>query len=254
MPNEETYPTKPLDAAEVIATVERAVKAKGPNVDGQVPDDVLGIIVALAIAIDAKDPCTRGHSVWVAKYAAATAEALGLKPKEIENVVYASLLHDIGKIGISEKILHKPDVLNVEEWEEIRAHPVIGAKILEPIPSLHELVPLVKYHHERYDGTGYPEGLAGERIPFGARILAVADAFEAMTSGRPYSQTRYPVQALDILIEGMGKQWDAKMVEAFVNVLDGEQLHPIAPLIIGDPEILRLKFPPELDKTSKFMI
>ena len=254
MHGEETYPTKLLDAVEVIATIERAVKAKSPKVDGQVPDDILGIIVALAIAIDAKDPCTHGHSVWVAKYAAATAEQLKLEPQEIENVVYAGLLHDIGKIGISEEILHKPGVLNVEEWEEIRAHPIIGAKILEPIPLLYDLVPLVKYHHERYDGTGYPEGLAGERIPLGARILAVADAFEAMTTGRPYSQARYPAHALAILVEGMGRQWDAKVVEAFVSVLDGEQPYPIIPPIMGEPKILRLKVPQELDKISKFVI
>lgn len=218
---ERAYLIKPLDIDEVITTIEQALEAKRPMAESRwVPGDPLRIIVALAIAIDAKDPYTRGHSVRVARYAAATAEELGLESQEIENVLYAGLLHDIGKIGISEQILHKPTSLEVEEWEAVKAHPVTGAKILAPIPSLREAIPMVRHHHERYDGTGYPQGLTGKEIPLGARILAVADAFEAMTSCRPYTHTMYFAQAAAILKGGMGKQWDAEVVEAFLKTIE----------------------------------
>jgi putative nucleotidyltransferase with HDIG domain len=224
MASETACLTESLDIDEVIATVEQAMEAKRPMAETRrVPDDPLRIIVALAIAIDAKDPYTRGHSVRVARYAAATAEELGLESQEIETILYAGLLHDIGKIGVSELILHKPTVLNVAEWEAIRDHPVTGAKILEPIPSLRKVIPMVRHHHEHYDGTGYPQGISGDKIPLGARILAVADAFEAMTSHRPYRRAIYPAQAADILKKGMGKQWDADVLRAFLRTqgLDG---------------------------------
>ncbi len=209
---------RPLSIEEAIAIVERALEGGKPIAEGRrVLGHSLGIIVALAIALDVKDPYARGHSVWVARYAVATAEELGLKPQEIENILYAGLLHDIGKIGVSKQILHKPAALDVDEWEAVRAHPVIGANILELIPSLQDVIPLVRHHHERYDGTGYPQGLTGEEIPFGARILAVADAFEAMTSSRPYRHAMPPAQATAILKEGMGKQWDAEVVKAFLR-------------------------------------
>jgi putative nucleotidyltransferase with HDIG domain len=238
MHSEEAYLIKRLKTDQVIAAVERALEAKRPIAENrQVPEDPLGIIFALAIVIDAKDPRTQGHSVRVARYAAAMAEELGLKPQEIENILYAGLLHDIGKIGVSEQILHKPAVLNVEEWEVIKAHPVIGAKILEPIPFLQALIPLVRHHHERYDGTGYPERLTEEGIPFGARILAVADGFEAMTSYRPYSHAMCPVQAATLLTEGMGKQWDAKVVKAFLRVLEREVPYQISSSITGERQV-----------------
>jgi len=209
-----------LDIDEVIATVEQALEAKRPMAENRrVPGDPLRIIVALAIAIDAKDPCTRGHSVRVARYAAATAGELGLDPQETEAILYAGLLHDIGKIGVSELILYKPAVLDVAEWEAIRDHPTTGAKILEPIPSLRKVTPMVRHHHEHYDGTGYPQGISGGRIPLGARILAVADAFEAMTSHRPYRRAMHPTQATAILKKGMGKQWDAEVLKAFLRTL-----------------------------------
>ena len=220
MDSERACLTEPLDIDEVIATVEQAMQAKRPMAENRrVPGDPLRIIVALAIAIDAKDPYTRGHSVRVARYAAATAEELGLEPQETEAILYAGLLHDIGKIGVSELILHKPAVLNVAEWEAIRDHPITGAKILEPIPSLRKVTPMVRHHHEHYDGTGYPQGISGEKIPLGARILAVADAFEAMTSHRPYRRAMYRARATDILKRGMGKQWDAEVLRAFLRTL-----------------------------------
>ncbi len=238
MNSERAYLIKPLDIDEVIATVEQALEAKRPMTENRwVPGDPLRIIVALAIAIDAKDPYTRGHSVRVARYAAATAEELELEPLEIENILYAGLLHDIGKIGISEQILHKPTILNVAEWEVIKAHPITGAKILEPIPSLRKVTPMVRHHHERYDGTGYPQGLTGEEIPLGARIVAVADAFEAMTSYRPYSHAIFPAQAIVILKEGKGEQWDAEVVEAFLKTLEREMPYQLTRSIMIERQV-----------------
>ncbi len=181
-----------------------------------------GVITAFALAIDAKDAYTHGHSERVARLAAEIAAELGLEPHEIETIRYAGLLHDVGKIGIDEQTLHKSDHLNDEEQEVIKAHPIIGARILEPIVLLKEIAPLVRHSHESYDGTGYPDGLTGEEIPLGARILAVADAFEAMTSNRPYRHALNHAQAISLLREGMGKQWDAKVVEALFRVLERE--------------------------------
>jgi len=185
-------------------------------------ESFVGIIAALATAVDAKDPYTHGHSERVARYASEIARELGLEPREVETIHYAGLLHDIGKIGISERTLHKPGALDVGEWDVMKAHPIIGAGILRPIPLLEEIVPLVYHHHEHYDGTGYPDGLAGEEMPLGVRILAVADAFEAMTSHRPYRPALSPAQAIALLQEGMGKQWDAEVVEALLRVLERE--------------------------------
>lgn len=229
MSSKRAYLIEPLDIDEVIATVEQALGAKRPMAEnGWVPGETLRIIVALGIAIDAKDPYTHGHSMRVARRAVATAEELGLGSQEIENIFYAGLLHDIGKIGVSEQILHKPTTLNVAEWQVIKAHPITGANILEPIPSLRKVTPMVRHHHERYDGTGYPQGLAGEEIPLGARIVAVADAFEAMTSHRPYRRAMYSAQATAILKEGMGKQWDAEVLKAFLKTRRTDVARPEA--------------------------
>jgi putative nucleotidyltransferase with HDIG domain len=206
----------------------------------ELQESFVGIIAALATTIDAKDPYTRGHSERVAQYASGIARELGLEPCEVKTIHYAGLLHDIGKIGISERTLLKPDALDTEEWDVMKAHPIIGAMILEPIPHIQEIVPLVYHHHERYDGMGYPDGLAGEEIPLGARILAVADAFEAMTSRRPYRPALSHAQAIALLQDGIGKQWDAEVVEALLRSLKSEMLRcgiegfPIEPLKIEE--------------------
>jgi putative nucleotidyltransferase with HDIG domain len=182
-------------------------------------DNYLKTIRAFALAVEAKDRYTHGHSENVMKYTVVLAKQLGLSDTEIENVKYAGLLHDIGKIGISEFILNKPSRLTPYEFDEIRKHPEVGAKIIADVPFLRPLVPLVLHHHEYFDGSGYPDGIGGEEIPFGARILSVADVFEAMTSNRPYRKALSPELAVQTLIAGKGKQFDPCMVDAFMDVL-----------------------------------
>ena len=177
-------------------------------------------IKALAATIDAKDPHTRGHSQRVTQYALLGAAALSLSPEESEVLEYAGILHDMGKIGIAESILTNPGPLTAEEWKIMRRHPLTGANILKEIPFLEKARKLVLHHHERYDGSGYPDGLRGKDIPLGARLLAVADAYEAMTSPRPYRER--PLGHKEALVElkrNIGTQFDPKVAMVFVDIM-----------------------------------
>lgn len=183
------------------------------------------IAKSLAGAIDAKDPYTKGHSTSVSRYSEALARACNLPENEVERISLGALLHDVGKIGIPENVLKKPDKLSDEEWNIMKQHPVIGAeKVLQPNESLRDLVPIVKYHHEHVDGTGYPEHLKGDQIPLAAKIVAVADAFHALVSDRPYRKGLGLETACDILLQGAGKQWDGDLVTKFIQ---------IAPSLVG---------------------
>jgi diguanylate cyclase (GGDEF)-like protein/putative nucleotidyltransferase with HDIG domain len=180
---------------------------------------IVNTIYALAATVDAKDHHTYGHSKKVSKYATYIAEALGYSRERIETIRAAALLHDIGKIGISDQILTKREPLSSEDWEHIRAHSNLGVSILKHVDSLNNCLAAVKYHHERYDGTGYPSGLKGDNIPLDARILTVADAYDAMTSQRPYRSLRLThEQALEELKRNAGTQFDPAIVESFVAV------------------------------------
>ena len=174
---------------------------------------------ALVAAIEAKDPCTRGHSENVMKYSVSIANQLGLEVKEKENVKLAGLLHDIGKIGTHTEILRKEGGLTAEDRRQIRLHPEVGANIISAVDHLAPLYPIILHHHERFDGKGYPVGLRGEAIPLGARIIAVADAFDAMTSARPYR----PAKSREIAIAEMGSesgfQFDPRILDAFYTSL-----------------------------------
>ncbi len=178
----------------------------------------LSTIYALAAAVDARDHYTCSHSKKVSEYAIALAEALNLEPPEINRLGTCALLHDIGKIGISDEILTKQNELTVEEWEAIKTHPQLGATIISHIGQLAPCILGILHHHERYDGSGYPQGLKGEKIPLEARILAIADAFAAMTSERPFSNTLSYEAALEEIKRGAGKQFDPKLAEVFLSI------------------------------------
>ena len=168
----------------------------------------LNTVKSLAAAIETKDIYTRGHSERVTQYSLIIARKLGMDSSEIEKLRLAALLHDIGKIGIDESILRKPAKLSPSEFEEIKKHPIYAANILESIPQLHEIIPVIKHHHERFDGNGYPDGLKGEKIPYLARIIAIADTFDAMSSDRPYRKA-LPVQVcLQEILNCSGTQFD----------------------------------------------
>lgn len=176
-------------------------------------------IKALAEALETKDVYTMGHSDRTMNYAMAIAERLGLSKKEREALKYAAIFHDVGKIGVREDILNKPGKLTEDEYGEMKKHPEMGAEIIKHIKFLAPVVPLIYYHHERYDGTGYPTGLKGEAIPTGARIVAVLDAYDAMTTDRPYRSTPGKEKAIAELKRCSGTQFDPKVVDAFLDVL-----------------------------------
>ena len=182
-------------------------------------DMFFGTVSALSQAIDAKDGFTRGHADRVSRIAGALAREMGLNEGEIERIELAGLLHDIGKIGVEDRILMKPMRLGDDEQELMRRHPIYGASILEPSAALRPLVPMVLSHHENFDGSGYPEGRKGEDIPLGARIIIIADAYEAMTSDRIYRKAIGHDKALDQLNKYKGIQFDPTIVRSFEQLL-----------------------------------
>jgi len=181
--------------------------------------DSLTSVYALVSAVEAKNPYAYGHSKKVNTYAVALAERIGLSPDEVLKVSTAALLHDIGIIGIPDRVLSKKGELNRGDWQAIKAHPKLGATIVSNIPSLIPCVSSILHHHERWDGTGYPEGLKGEEIPLEARILAIADSFAAMTSARPYRSALPQEEIVKELRKGSGTQFDPKLVEIFISMI-----------------------------------
>ncbi len=179
-----------------------------------------GTVSALSQAIDAKDGFTRGHADRVSRIAGAIAREVGLGESEIERIELAGLLHDIGKIGVEDRILMKPMRLDPDETELMRLHPIYGASIVEPSTALRPLVPIILHHHENYDGSGYPDGLRGDEIPLGARIIIVADAYEAMTSDRIYRKAMGHERAMEQLQKYKGTQFDPRMVRALEALLE----------------------------------
>jgi len=182
-----------------------------------IQDDYKNTIETLVTFADAKDPYAYGHSRRVKEYALLAAYSLKLSPEEMKAIEFGALLHDIGKIGIDDRILRKPGPLSADEWYVIRKHALRGANIVSAIPNLEKATDIILYHHERYDGTGYPEGLKGEQIPIGARLVAVADAFDTMTTDHAYSAAISVDEALSELIKYSGTQFCPVAVEAFVS-------------------------------------
>ncbi|MEW6094964.1 MAG: HD domain-containing phosphohydrolase [bacterium] len=201
-----------------ILSSQIAVSIENAQLFNQIKKFFLNTVKALSSTIDAKDPYTYGHSERVSEYSLAIAEELGLNSKEKEEIQLAALLHDIGKIGLPDVILHKPSGLSDEEFEEIKRHPLKGTKILEHIRELTTIIPGMRHHHERFEGGGYPDGLKGEEIPLIAKIISVADAFDAMTSDRSYRKNLGYDEALKRIKDCAGTQFEPKIVDIFVSL------------------------------------
>ena len=207
--------TRELDS---LATTFDALRAAVLLAERESDAAYAGVIGALAAALDARDPYTAGHSQRVASLSVLIAEALGLPPADREALRLGALLHDIGKIGINDGVLRKPSRLTPDEFEHIKMHPVLGARILQPLAFLRPHIPVVELHHERPDGRGYPHGLSGDSIPLPARIVHVADAFDAMTSARAYRPGRPAIEAIAELRAHAGTDFDVAVVDAMVTV------------------------------------
>lgn len=212
------YLLKPFTIEKVVVIIERFLAEKREILEIE-RDLMLASISSLAKALDERDNYTRYHSENVAKYTVMIASSIGLSKEEIEKLRLAALLHDIGKIGIRDEILFKKDKLSPEEYKKIQEHPEKGASILQPIPSLKDIIPYILYHHEKYDGSGL-KGLNGEDIPLGARILAVADAYDALTTDRPYRKCVEKDDAVRIIKENSGKHFCPACVENFIKIFE----------------------------------
>ena len=235
------YLVKPFDSSSVKEIVRKGVKRRTETRATKLKLDELKIlndslreeiekaykniqlqytetINSLVAAIDAKDSYTKGHQERVARLALALGRALNLPEKELALLRQAAILHDIGKIGLSEHILNKKAPLTLEELNSTKQHPLIGAKIISPVRSLHEVLPIILHHHENYDGTGYPYGIKGQNIPNCARISAVADAIDAMLSERPYAPAKSLAQVKEELCRYRGSQFDPEIVDVVLRV------------------------------------
>ena len=211
------------EAGNGVTVAPQVPEGAGPQA---LPQAVLDTVTSLAFAIDAKDHYTQGHSQKVSAYAALIAEAMEMSEAEIDEIRLGAVLHDIGKVGIPEQILNKSGPLNPDEWETMKSHVVFGAKILEPLTPLARVRDMVHHHHEYFDGSGYPHALRAEEIPLGARIIAVADAYDTITSDRTYKKGRTAEDALAELERCANAQFDARIVEIFVRVMK-QQANPI---------------------------
>jgi HD-GYP domain-containing protein (c-di-GMP phosphodiesterase class II) len=186
----------------------------------------LGTVKSLAAAIDGKDPYTRGHSERVSRFSIAIAERLGLPDDEVEKIRISAVLHDVGKIGIDDVILKKPSALTDEEFEIMKKHPQKGYKIMSQIPAMKEFLPGMYMHHEMMNGQGYPQGLKGDEIPLMARIVSVADTFDAMTTDRPYQKALAFDDAVERIKSLVGTRYDEHVVAAFVAACEEGQIRP----------------------------
>ncbi len=223
--------------ANLLNTVAAILGIHSGNIElyRQQSDLLAGIVRAFTSAIDAKDPYTCGHSDRVARVAVRLAQELGCNEHLLNTLYLSGLLHDIGKIGINDDVLRKPGKLSKEEYQHIKTHVDIGYRILRDLGNLIDVLPVVLHHHESWDGGGYPEKLLAERIPLSARIVAVADAYDAMKSDRPYREGLSEEKIEEILRNGAGKQWDPEVIEAFFRIR--EDIHKISE---SDPEPLEI--------------
>ncbi len=218
------YIKKPFTPDELLMIVESALECYQLKIDNEnlitdLKDLFSGTVKAIIEALDAKDSFTLGRSRRVAFYALKIVDKLALSPTEASKIELAGLLHDIGMIGVTEEILNKTQKLTDEEYEKIKMHVHYSVKILEDIKQLCEITEIIKYHHEYYNGCGYPFGLKGDEIPLGSRIIAIADAYDSMVSNRAYRASLSSEDAIKILEQGAGKQFDPNLVEIFKEIL-----------------------------------
>lgn len=206
---------KPVDRRELLGSVQRSLRLQ--TITEQLVS-VENVIQSLGIAIESKDHFTRGHSIRVADYGVQLAKLIGLPEVDVQILYRAAMLHDIGQIAIEESVLHKPGRLTQKEFDQVKEHPAIAVKVLEPLHLPDELLEIIRHHHEWWNGHGYPDGLARNNIPLGARIIAVVDAFDAMTSERPYRSQMGISMALNKLEDGAKRQWDPDLVKAFAGI------------------------------------
>ncbi len=178
------------------------------------------VVSALAAAVEAKDAATDRHAHRVAASARRLGVRLGIPDDDLDTLYFGGIVHDIGKIGVSEAILHKAGTLDTHERTSMQAHPLIGEAIVAPISSGSTLLPIIRHHHERFDGDGYPDGLRGAEIPLMARIISICDAFDALVNDRPYRTRVCAAEAVLILRCGAGRQWDPELVELFAEEME----------------------------------
>ncbi len=229
--------TKPFEHSLLQARIRSQLRVK--RLTDQL-ESTESVIFMLALAVETKDSYTEGHLRRLALYGEKLALASGLSPEDARAVRFGGILHDIGKIGVDDAILRKPGGLTPEEYDQIKQHPEFGARIVAPMRFAREVQPIIMAHHERWDGTGYPQGLCGEDIPIGARIIAVVDAYDAMTTDRPYRQAMSKEEALLRLQEGAGSQWDANLVAIFTELVDQDKLFVSSTDLRQDIESMRV--------------
>jgi putative nucleotidyltransferase with HDIG domain len=209
------------DVEQVVSIGDQAaVAVENQFLQRELQDTYLSVVSVLADALEAKDPYTHGHCEMVARLSRRTAERLALNDHDRGVACFGGLLHDIGKIGISDGVLNKPGKLLPEEWELMQSHVRVGRDLLERVPLLRRLADVIMHHHERWDGTGYPDGLKGDAIPLAARIVCVVDAYCAMISKRSYKESLPAERARGELVRFRGTQFDPDVVDAFLEVLD----------------------------------
>ncbi len=223
----EDYLVKPLNREELVTAVRSRLARSRQIQMAQLQKAYEDSLTALANAIDLRDPYTRGHVERVTEYSLVIATKLGWQERRLEHLRYGAILHDIGKIHISDSTLLKVTRLTQEEWLEIKRHPVMGAVMVKDIPYLAPAVPVIRHHHERWDGSGYPDGLAEEQIPLGARIVAVADSFDAMTTYRVYGKARTLQEGYEEILRCANHQYDPAVVAAFQSAWNEREIQRI---------------------------
>ncbi|MFV9507058.1 MAG: HD-GYP domain-containing protein [Oscillochloridaceae bacterium umkhey_bin13] len=221
--------TKPFDQSLLRARIRSQLRVKRLTDQLERTEQV---IFMLALAVEAKDAYTEGHLRRLASYSEQLAIVANVPHEQLKAVRFGGLLHDIGKISIDDAILRKPGALTAEEYEQIKQHPEYGARIVQPMRFASEVAPIIRHHHERWDGNGYPAGLAGEGIPLGARIVAIADAYDAMMTDRPYRRSLGLEETLRRLRAGSGREWDPHLLALFLDLVETKQL--IEPRIEGE--------------------